>query len=345
MQDKRGHPAHCLNRQPSASVLAEWVVAFCGALVVLLPVVDLANFLIGASVCNLIAFQAAAAAGPCSTIADSLTAMKNQTNNVANSVLGHLCKMKPVKGYKGCGVDLYVIVTNYSSDVVQVYGPNCGVPPPIDTSTYTYEYQAVCCYEIEPMLNLSFLSLFKDVSIVSKPTTLTYSCNRMVESPDGLAGPGVLAMFGSNGSSKGGSNGSSAGTPGAGVGTNQPGWNYPKLSYNTMIPSPDPNSPGFYFMNVYLVPGKSPGGTSVDYIWIKGHFVSTSSDARIPTQDQFQASNNSGSSFDQNGINPGQDIAPHNYIAPAVNQTAVQQAEWAAAEQFYQWCAINKCYR
>ena len=184
----------------SGSIFSESVVAFCGILIVLLPLADLVNFLMGASVCNLIAFQAAAAAAPCSTLAGSLAAMKNQTRRVTSSLLGHLCKMKPIKGYQGCGVDLYVIVTNYSSNERQVFGPNCVVLPPIDTSTYTYEYQAVSCYEIEPMPGTSFLSMFRDVAIVCKPTTITFSCTRMVECPEGLAGPGVLPMFTSHAS-------------------------------------------------------------------------------------------------------------------------------------------------
>jgi len=346
----------------SGSVITEWTLAFCVCVFAIWPVVDLAGFLFGVATCNFIAYQTASATAASKDLAAALANMKNQAESNRNSPLGQLVKLYPVKGYQGCGVDLYVGATGYSSNTILVYGPNTGVPPPIDTSTYVYEYETLACYEIVPLITMSNLPYFKDMAIVGKPTRVTFSCKRMVESPDGLVGPGALAMTGGGngtGSGRGGSgSGSSFGNPGTGTITNPPGWNYPKLNFFTVEPSTDPNNPGFYVMNVYTVP--CSGGVEV---WVQGNFVNSSSNPMIDTENKFRALNNPASFFGSS-INPGQNISPYSWGATAVGpgliaslsygiaegiqeqmnmlgHSAALEAQSNACELFANWCKAN----
>lgn len=158
------------------------------------PLINLA-FLGTASACiYLTAVQTAISASYSQTFESALVAVSKEANYINSSGFARLVKMKPVNGYNGTGIDLYVQATGLASGS-QMYGPNTPVAGKVDTATNIYEYVSSATYEVSPFIDLSAIPLLDSVPGLGKPAILNMRAFRACEFPMGLSGPGASLIF------------------------------------------------------------------------------------------------------------------------------------------------------
>jgi hypothetical protein len=210
-----------LVRRSQVGSIAEFApVLFIFFMMILFPLINLIGYGTACATVGFIGTNCAQAAQNASSFGDALNAVETMSNNLLNSGFGRFANLKPVGGYKGCGVDLYLIEIDYTNNNRVTYGPNTGLPSNYD-SAKIYEYQARCNYQIMPFLNLSGVPGIGSVPIVGKPSAMAYNSCRSSEHPEGLnllasTGSGSSGGGGGGGSSSGGSSGGSTGGSSAG---------------------------------------------------------------------------------------------------------------------------------
>lgn len=205
-------------RRRTGSSMAEFgpalIVFF---LVILFPMINLIAMGTGAGTIYLLAKESAGKAGNSTTYADALSAAESAAVQIASSGFGQFAKLKPVAGYNGSGIDLYVSDTNISSMSTNTYGPNNPPPIAVDTSTDVYTYDVRATFDMGPFVNMGEVPFVKDVPGVGKPARLSFLASSAAEHPEGI-GTGVGPVAG------GGT--STTGPPGGGLGrpvTSPPG--------------------------------------------------------------------------------------------------------------------------
>ena len=204
-------------RKASGANIAEFAPAiFVLFLVILFPLINLLAIASGFATATLIANQCATAAAVSQTYNDALNSMSNTALTLTSSPLGKFAGLQPMSGYgyQGCGVDLYVAVTNVGSNSITVYGPNTPLAGPIDTTNNIYEYEARVSYAIGPFLSMAGTPIFTNVPGLGKPADFQLAVQKAAEYPYGLVG---LAGLASNGPGNG--LGGVSGTVSGGLGT------------------------------------------------------------------------------------------------------------------------------
>lgn len=155
---------------------------------VVFPLINLMGLVVGNAVCNLVTNQAASLAAAQPTFNDALAAMANESGMMFQSGFARFVKLRPVSGFTNIGTDLYIHATNYTSNQVTKYGPNVPLPPPVDTSTFVYEYQVQGSFDVGPIVNMSSMPFIGGIPGLGAPARFTTSAMRLVEHPQGLDG-------------------------------------------------------------------------------------------------------------------------------------------------------------
>lgn len=218
-------------RDISGTASSEFVVALYVLLfLIAIPLIDLLALAGSAGLLLLNAHQCATEAAAQHRYFDCLSVVEKQSNSLVNSDMGRFSRIKQVGGYKNCGADLYIDVSNFANGGSQRLPANKPVPPPIDTSANVYECTVVTCCQISPAIDLSVINLLKDIPALSAPVKLNLSATRASEYPRGLEFPSsAIATIG--GAAPGFNGNPSVNLP---VGIDQSGWNNPSI-YNDIL--------------------------------------------------------------------------------------------------------------
>ena len=175
-----------LQRRSQVGSAAEFApVLFIFFMMILFPLINLIGYATACATVSFIGTQCAGAAQNASSMGDALNAVETMSNSLVNSGFGRFANLQPTGGYKGCGVDVYLIEIDYSANNRVTYGPNTGLPSTYDPAKI-YEFQARCNFQINPFLNLSGVPGIGSVPIVGKPSSMAYNCCRSSEHPEGL---------------------------------------------------------------------------------------------------------------------------------------------------------------
>lgn len=153
---------------------------------VVFPFINLMGVVVGYATGFLITRQAARQAGAQAKFAEALTAMLNESGGITQSGLGRFVKLKPVGGYQNSGTDLYVLATNYITNQTKNYGPNSPVPPPIDSSTFVYEYTVPGTFDVGPLIDMSTVPFLGGIPGLGPSARIHTVSQCVVEHPDGL---------------------------------------------------------------------------------------------------------------------------------------------------------------
>lgn len=214
-------PHRNLTGSSSEFVVALYVLLF----LIAIPFIDLLALAGSAGVLLLMAHECASEAAAQHRYFDCLSVVEKKANGMINGNMGRFSRLKPVGGYKNCGADLFIDVSNYATGASQRLPANKPVPPPIDTSANVYECTVVTCCQISPAIDLSAIGLLKDIPALSAPVKVNLSATRASEYPRGLEFPSSsIATIG--GASPSFNASPSVNLP---VGIDQSGWNNPSI--------------------------------------------------------------------------------------------------------------------
>lgn len=154
----------------------------------LFPMLDLALLSTGAAIVYLTNQQTSVRASGQPRYNDALNSVFLQGSELNASALATFARVKPVGGYKNCGTDLYIQVSNYLSGTRSAIGPNTPMPPPVDTTSNIYEYMAESTYEVGPFISLKSVPFIGNIPGLGLPATIKFANHRVVEHPEGLVG-------------------------------------------------------------------------------------------------------------------------------------------------------------
>ena len=186
-------------RRNQIGSIAEFApVLFIFFMMILFPLINLIGYATACATVSFIGTNCAQAAQNAASYDDALKACEAMAKGLTSSGFGKFANLVPQGGYKGCGVDLYLIEINYASDTRQTFGPNTELPHAYDASKI-YEFQARCNFRINPFLNLSGVPFIGSVPIVGKPSAMASNCCRNAEHPEGLSSVAALPPPGSPG--------------------------------------------------------------------------------------------------------------------------------------------------
>ena len=237
MKQSKTHESRCakLKKYSKRSMTgAAGIAEFAPTLVVLFfitfPLINLLGVACGFSCAALAAWQGARQAAVSNALNKGLQAMAQEASRITDSGFGAFAKMKPIKGYSQSGADLYIRATNIYTGKTSTYGPNSGVPAPIDTASNIYECSARATFDVGPLVPMSFVPGLKDVPGLGCPARFSVTWDRAAEHPEGLVealqdptltGGSSDIDMGSLLANQGGSN--------LVTGLNQSGWNHPEI--------------------------------------------------------------------------------------------------------------------
>ncbi|HEY9783892.1 MAG TPA: hypothetical protein V6D17_00730 [Candidatus Obscuribacterales bacterium] len=204
-----------------ASGITEFGPSMIVLILVIFPAIDLIGLACGAATAALTARQCATHVATANNLDEALSCMSLEAKNLAQSGLGQFSRMQAVKGFDGCGADLYIKQTNVYSSQTTILGPNQGLLPPVDTANNVYEGTVRVSFRLGPLLDLSAVPGLDDVPGLGKPAELSLEWERLLEHPE-LFCEGNSLVNRSAGTYRGAS--SSSGSTGSSV---LGSWNYP----------------------------------------------------------------------------------------------------------------------
>lgn len=162
------------------------VALFVLLFLIFFPLIDLFGLAIGSAITCLIAHQTAILAATQQRYDWALGAMEREALLQSKTGMARFCRLQPVGGYNGCGVDLYIDTTNYLKNDTKEYGPNMPVPPPIDTSSWLYQCRVRVHYDVGPTISLAGVPWLGNVPGLGRPARLTFTASRAAEHPQDL---------------------------------------------------------------------------------------------------------------------------------------------------------------
>lgn len=192
------------------------------------PLINLCFLGTAAACIYLSAVQTAISASYSQTFESALAAVSKDANYINTSGFARLVKMRPVNGYNGTGIDLFVQSTGLASGS-QLYGPNTPVPGKVDTAANIYEYVSSATYEVSPFIDLSAIPPLRAVPGLGKPALLNMRAFRACEFPLGLSGPGASLIFSGGTADTKLSELSGLDNPGTLTDVTDSGWNNPTI--------------------------------------------------------------------------------------------------------------------
>ncbi len=169
-----------------AAGIAEFVPTLAVLFLITFPLINLLGVICGYSCAALAAWQGARQASVAYALSQGLQAMAQESNKITGSGFGAFAKMKPVKGYSQSGADLYIRATNIYTGKTTTYGPNIGVPAPIDISSNIYECSACATFDVGPLVPMTFVPGLKDAPGLGCPARFSITWDRAAEHPEGL---------------------------------------------------------------------------------------------------------------------------------------------------------------
>lgn len=150
------------------------------------PLIDLLGVAVSAAGLMLLAHQTASSAASRQKFDEALSAVNEECTSFLSNGFAKFMRMKPVAGYKQCGTDLYINVTDFHTGLTTLVGPNKPLPSAPDALTNVYEYTAKSTYEVGPLISLGSIYLLDQIPGLGKPATLTFSASRAVEHLNGM---------------------------------------------------------------------------------------------------------------------------------------------------------------
>jgi len=131
---------------------------------------------------QLVARRAAARAANASSYTDALNGMQTEALFLNSTSLAQFCRLQPIGGYAGCGIDLYIKETNIYNNKTYMYGPNVN-PVAVDSTNNIYECMAQASYQVTPMIPMSMIPFYSTIVGVGQPYPLSTAWNVSLEHP------------------------------------------------------------------------------------------------------------------------------------------------------------------
>lgn len=198
---------------------------FIAIAIFVFPLIDLLGMAIGAATVCLIARQTSIRAATQQRFDSALLAIEEEASLMSRTGLARFARLRPLGGYNGCGVDLYIDATNYVNGDRKQYGPNLPAPPPIDTSSWLYQCVSQVSYEVGPTINLSVLPWIGTVPGLGRPHIVTVRISRTAEYPQGFQNTSGLSTIGGTMPATLDATPIGSTSPGGG----RSGWNFPNI--------------------------------------------------------------------------------------------------------------------
>lgn len=212
----------------SGIAVAEFAPTLMVLILVLFPLINLLGVATGFACETLVALESARRAASARSLPDALEGMVTEAGTVATSGFGSFAKMRPTGGYGQSGTDLYLKVTSIYSGATTTYGPNIGLPSPIDVSANIYEGSVRAVFDLGPLISMSFIPGFKDIPGLGKPARLACTWDRHIEHPDSFLAPSAPQLTGGTSILNMGAVLSDPSTDGTPM-LPESGWNYPNI--------------------------------------------------------------------------------------------------------------------
>lgn len=169
-----------------ASSIAEMAPTMLVLSVVAFVLLNLVAIGMGYAHTALAAFQGVKRASTAYSLDEAKQSVATEAANISNNPLGIFSHMQPVGGYNQAGADLYFEVTDIATKDTKVYGPNVGIPAPVDTKANIYECSSKVCFDVGPLLNMGAIPGLAAIPAVGAPARMTYDWKRSVEHPESL---------------------------------------------------------------------------------------------------------------------------------------------------------------
>lgn len=177
-------------RAAGASIAEFGPVLVLFVLITIVPIANLLFFVAGYVSVSALSQSCATDAANSASFTEALLNVQKRTNSLVDSSLGKFVKLRPVGGYKSCGVDVYLATTNVANpNVGQFFGPNTGLPAgaTADAATTIYQYNIRSSFDVGPCVDLQHVPLIGSMPMVGKPSTVEISTSRMAEHIDCLS--------------------------------------------------------------------------------------------------------------------------------------------------------------
>lgn len=197
--------------------------------VVMFPLLDIIALGIATASGHLLVNQAASRAASQNRYPEALIAIKEESLTCLQNGFARFCKMQPIDGYQGCGIDLYIQSTDIHTNTNKTIGPNSPLPAPPDALSNVYEYTAAGKFQVSPLIPLNSLPLLGQVPGLGKPVILSFNSTKALEHLEGLSTKIVAVGF-TPAATKGpypGRDGNSQ--PANNIPNDSVGWNYPNI--------------------------------------------------------------------------------------------------------------------
>lgn len=185
LQSRKVHA--CIGRkQTGAAGIAEFAPTLAVLFLITFPLINLLGVVCGYSCAALAAWQGARKASVANALSQGLQSMAQESFKISASGFGSFAKMKAIRGYAQSGADLYIRATNIYNGKTTTYGPNSGVPAPIDTASNIYECSARATFDVGPLVPMGYVPVLKDVPGLGCPARFAVTWDRAAEHPEGL---------------------------------------------------------------------------------------------------------------------------------------------------------------
>ena len=216
------------NRLGSAG-LAEFAPTIFVLVFITFPLINLMGAVTGYACATLAAWQAARRASVSYDIPHALEAMSNEVTAITASGFGSFARLEPINGFKDCGSDLYIEATDVYSGKTETYGPNKGVPPPVDTASHVYEAMTKVTMNVGPAISMAAIPGLSNIQGLGKPAQFQIAWRRAIEHPDNMTAATQKALDGGTTAVQTGPLLANNGSNPATHYLDESGWNHPDI--------------------------------------------------------------------------------------------------------------------
>ncbi|MBS2004905.1 MAG: hypothetical protein JST44_25565 [Cyanobacteria bacterium SZAS LIN-5] len=179
-----------------AAGLAEFAPTIFVLVFITFPLINLMGAVTGYACATLAAWQAARRASVSYDIPHALEAMSSEVTAITASGFGNFARLEPIKGFKDCGSDLYIEATDVYSGKTETYGPNVGIPPPVDTASHVYEAMTKVTMNVGPAINMAAIPGLSNIPGLGKPAQFQIAWRRAIEHPENMTAATRTALAG-----------------------------------------------------------------------------------------------------------------------------------------------------
>lgn len=133
--------------------MSEFSLALMVFIVMLFPLLDMVGLGLGYCGVWFVAQQSVSRASKADSFPNAAADMQAEASSLNGTGVAKFLNLKPVGGYNGCGLDLYMDATAIGGNTTE-YGPNSSYPPPADLTNNIYECRTRTHYEVSPWINM-----------------------------------------------------------------------------------------------------------------------------------------------------------------------------------------------